>query len=174
MREPLSGTVVAWGWIVMILVAVVLVGGRAWMERRRGATLREWAGSHGWTYHGSDLSLAERWDGPPFGVGTSRRVRHAMSGPVGEHEALSFGYAYLTGGGRSKRNHRWHVVALLLPGTSASPSTGPGAAGLRGPAVPEMRIVDGAVLDVARGNPTGASIDAAARRLADVVTTRGA
>lgn len=113
--EDLGGGSVGLLYAGMAVLALALVGGRTYADRRRQAALRTWASAAGWTYHGVDATLVNRWRGTPFGVGNTRRATEVVSGPVGERHAISFKYQYVTGSGKNRTRHTRHVVAVFLP-----------------------------------------------------------
>lgn len=97
-----------------LLVPVALVGSFLY-QRHREKLLREWAARVGWTYVGTDRSLVSRWQGQPFGIGSSRNATEVVTGPFAGRQAMSFAYRYTTGSGKNRSTHTFHVVALALP-----------------------------------------------------------
>jgi hypothetical protein len=106
------------------LLAVLALGGAvAWLfwhlEQQRRARYRAWADEHGWAYTPRDDSLVERFDGEPFGRGSSRRATHVLRGSYEGREAVAFDYRYVTRSGsgdqQQTQTHRFTVCALRLP-----------------------------------------------------------
>ena len=102
-------------FVLMLLVMPVVLGIGFWHQHHRSKLARQWATSIGWTYVGSDPSLAMRWDGTPFDVGRSRRTREVVRGAFQGRAAVSFAYTYTTGSGKSQSTTTWHVLAIDLP-----------------------------------------------------------
>lgn len=105
--------------VLMVLGMITLVVGGAlaawWYTTQRAKALAAWAATIGWTYLGTDPSLATRWQGAPFGIGGSRRVSELITGTYGGAPATSFTYRYTTGSGKNRQVHVFHVVSLGLP-----------------------------------------------------------
>lgn len=106
-----SGSVV---WIMLLAVAGAVALG-LWHEQHRAKLARRWATQVGWTFVGTDPSLATRWQGAPFGVGRSRSTREVVEGAFQGRPARSFAYQYTTGSGKNRSTSTWHVVAIDLP-----------------------------------------------------------
>ncbi len=101
--------------VLPFLLVPAALGLGWWLNRQRVAAARRWAAAIGWTWVGSDPSLAHRWRGQPFGTGESRRVSEVMTGPFGPYQALLFVYRYTTGSGKSRTTHTYTVLSLALP-----------------------------------------------------------
>lgn len=101
--------------VLLLLAVPVLVGLGFWAQHVRTKRLQAWAASIGWTYVGTDASLARRWRGQPFGTGDSRRVSELVVGTFAGRPAMSFAYRYTTGSGKNRSTHTFHVVAMALP-----------------------------------------------------------
>jgi hypothetical protein len=97
------------------LVFLVVTAGGWWLQARRQKALQAWAAAIGWTWVGVDPSLVSRWQGQPFGVGSSRRATDVVAGMYGPYRALSFTYGWTTGSGKNRTRHTAHVMALALP-----------------------------------------------------------
>lgn len=110
MRDPSSGF-----FLVFLGIGLLVVVGGAWYGMYRVKQIRAWAAQVGWTYVGSDRSLARRWRGQPFGIGSSRRVSELVVGPFHGYRAMSFRYQYTTGSGKNRSTSTFHVVAMALP-----------------------------------------------------------
>jgi len=101
---------------VLIFLAIpVFIGLAIWSQYRRHQRLLAWAASVGWTYVGTDPSLADRWHSQPFGVGHGRRVSELMTGRFEGRSVMSFGYRYSTSSGKSESTYTFHVVSMALP-----------------------------------------------------------
>ncbi len=106
------------GELVLALPFVLVpaaIGVGWWLSSKRIAAAKAWAAGIGWTWVGSDPSLASRWRGQPFGIGDSRRVSEVMTGPFGPYRCVLFTYRYTTGSGKERSTHVYTVLALALP-----------------------------------------------------------
>lgn len=98
-------------------IAAALVLGAA--RRRRRDRVRAWAEAAGHTFREEDDGLEHRFRGfEPFGKGTSRRVRHVVTGHRGGHRFLAFQYEHTTGGGKDRKRHVHTVCVLRTPVSS--------------------------------------------------------
>ena len=95
------------GVIVAALVLSVLT---VLTRPRHGRAEKRWAAERGWLVLGGDQALARRMLGM-FGVGSSCRVSHLITGPFEGRPAMSF--EYWEGGGTT--SVKCHVVAVSLP-----------------------------------------------------------
>jgi hypothetical protein len=105
----------------LVLVAVACaVGWVAWrLEQQRRARYLAFAAEHGWTYTPRDDTWVHRFEGMPFGRGSSRRATHVLRGSFAGRDMVAFHYRYLTrshnGQQQTTQTHRFTVVALRLP-----------------------------------------------------------
>jgi hypothetical protein len=84
-------------------------------SQTRLKTFAAWAATTGWLLLPEDGSLVGRWRQHPFGLGDSRRALEVLSGTWSGSSATSFTYRFVTGGGKDRTTHLYHVVALALP-----------------------------------------------------------
>ncbi len=123
--------------LAMLVLAIVVL--RAFVRnlaaRSQGQALRrrlqEWIRVSGWTRVGADPSLAQRWEGGPFGIGWSRTVSDVLVGTWAGRPALSFTYAYTTAAGDDEALYTWHVLALPLPASLPRLELQPDSAAVR-------------------------------------------
>jgi hypothetical protein len=106
-------------WLFGLAVVAVLVVGFV-LERKRREHLLLFATRRGWRYVGEDRSLAQRFDGTPFGRGDRRRARNVLTGTETGRPFTAFDYSYETHrtdskGHRSTQTHRFAVCAVPLP-----------------------------------------------------------
>ena len=105
----------------LVLVAVVCaVGYVVWrIEQQRRARYLAFAAERGWTYTPRDDSWVDRFEGSPFGRGSSRRATHVLRGEFAGRDMVAFHYRYLTrshnGQQQTTQTHKFTVVALALP-----------------------------------------------------------
>ncbi|MCL3863176.1 hypothetical protein [Actinotalea sp. K2] len=102
-------------FLLVLLLVPVAAAAALWYHHRRLTGIKEWAGRMGWSYVGSDRSLASRWSRQPFGTGHARRVSEALTGPFQGRQAVSFTYRYTTGSGKNQTTVTHHVLAMRLP-----------------------------------------------------------
>ncbi|MCB2174516.1 MAG: hypothetical protein KQH57_01780 [Actinomycetales bacterium] len=106
------------GGLMFAVMAVLVIGSLVfgwWYAQAREKALKAWAATIGWTYYGTDPSLVHRWQRPPFGVGSSRRVSELVAGTFGQFQAMSFAYRYTTGSGKNRTTHHYWVCAMTMP-----------------------------------------------------------
>lgn len=125
-----------------IAVLVVYLGFRKARERRR--RLAAYAVSKGWRYEREQPLLVDRFSGPPFGIGESRRAYNALYGTHDGRALVSFDYEYETRSvdGKQTQAHVYSVVALDL-----------------GVLVPPLRVDPEGFLDRLVGGIVGGDID---------------
>lgn len=111
----ISPDVLSFLTLLPFLIGIPAVAIGIWLQVRRRKQIRVWAAASGWTYVGTDPSLARRWRGEPFGRGSSPHVTDLMVGRWGGRPATSFTYTYTTGSGKDESTHTFHVIALALP-----------------------------------------------------------
>ena len=97
-----------------VIVALCLVG-VSLGQRRRRARVIAWAAAKGWTYQDTAPALTRRWQGAPFGVGSSRRATSLLTGTWQGRSATSFSYRYSVSNGKSRSTFTFQVLALGLP-----------------------------------------------------------
>jgi hypothetical protein len=117
------------GFAVLLAIAVGLVylAYRRSIERRR--TLAAYAVARGWRFAREQPLLVDRFTGPPFGLGQSRRAHNAIFGTHDGRDLVTFDYEYetrMTGANRSQTEvHRFTVLALrmgvLMPPLTVDP-----------------------------------------------------
>ena len=87
---------------VGILVVLVVVAGIALVvyafvqAAKRREEMAAYATSRGWRYEEEQPLLVDRFDGPPFGHGSSRRATNAVYGQHDGRDFVSFDYQYET------------------------------------------------------------------------------
>lgn len=113
---------------VLALAAVIVLVGYLSAKKRR-EQISAFAASRGWRYAEEDPSLAERFDGAPFGHGSARKARNVMYGEHDGRPMAAFDYQYTTSSGSGKNRttttHDFSVVALsmevVMPALSVDP-----------------------------------------------------
>jgi len=89
-------------------------------EQKRRDLLVQWAAANKWSFAARDDSWAERWQGTPFGEGSSRHARNVLTGQWKGRPFSSFDYSYETyssngKGGTTTETHYFAVSAVTLP-----------------------------------------------------------
>lgn len=111
--------------VLIVLAVVVVVIGIAYLSYQAAKKRREafaaFAAQQGLTYVESDDTLANQWQGEPFGRGDHRRARTVLSGLYQGRQVVAFDYSYQTHSTDSKGNrqtttHKYGVVVMRLPG----------------------------------------------------------
>jgi hypothetical protein len=100
------------GFAVLLAIAVLVVylGFRRAIERRR--QLASYAVAKGWRYEREQPLLVDRFSGPPFGLGESRRAYNALYGSHDGRDLVSFDYEYETRTIDEKQTET-HVFSVL-------------------------------------------------------------
>lgn len=96
----------------------------------RQAAIAGYATHREWDYRPSDPKLVHRFDGPPFGRGSSRKATNVFLGRHDGRHFAAFDYTYVTRSGsgknRSTHHHQYSVVVLNLglhtPGLTVGPT----------------------------------------------------
>ena len=109
-------------WIfVAFFCFVVLIGVLGFLQaKRRREALQTWATSKGWVFERTDTSgLVGRFDGAPFGLGSSRRATNVVRGTYDGRSMLAYDYRYTTSstnadGTSSSTTHVYSVLATEL------------------------------------------------------------
>ena len=127
------GLVIVIAVVGFSLVALVAVLGYLAAKRRR-EEFAALAAQRGWTYTARDDGWAERFEGPPFGTGHSRRADNVLQGSHDGRDFVAFDYCYCTtetstnaDGTTSshEKRHPYSVVAIStsvpLPQLSVTP-----------------------------------------------------
>lgn len=96
-----------------VVPAVAIVG--FVLQQRRRRRLTTWAATNGWQLRASAPELTTRWQGAPFGAGSSRRATEVLTGTWQGRPATSFRYRYTTGDSDSRTVQTFQVLALGLP-----------------------------------------------------------
>ena len=84
------------GFAVLLAIAVLvvyLVYRKALARRRQIAA---YAAAKGWRFEAEQPLLVDRFSGPPFGIGESRRAYNAVFGTHDGRDLVSFDYEYET------------------------------------------------------------------------------
>lgn len=115
----MSNIAVLLPWLFGLAVVAALVGGYL-VNRKRRERIMTFCVARGWRYVDEDPSLADRWQGAPFGRGDSRRARNVVSGTENSRSFIAFDYSYQTHstdsqGRRTTTTHRYAVYAIALP-----------------------------------------------------------
>ncbi|WP_434081387.1 hypothetical protein [Sanguibacter sp. Z1732] len=103
---------------ILFVVVVVAVGAAIVthvLNRKRQERIRAYARHRGWTYQPHSREVANRWTSPPFDAGRARQANEVLTGTFHGEQAVSFSYRYVTGNGKNRSTHHFHVVALHLP-----------------------------------------------------------
>lgn len=110
--------------VVLLLVGLVVVGlvayGGYLQAKRRREGMAALAQQRGWTYTERDDSWAERFDGPPFGIGSNRKAENIVRGLYDGRKFIAFDYWYSTleSSGKSVRTER-HPYSIIAISTQA-------------------------------------------------------
>ena len=84
--------------------------------QRHTAELAAYCAAHGWRFSANDRhGLVNRWDGPPFDTGRSRRVRNVILTTIDGRAVVAFDYSYVVREGKRTRTYEYAVVSLRLP-----------------------------------------------------------
>jgi hypothetical protein len=104
------------GFAVLLAIAVLVVylGFRKAIERRK--QLAAYAAAHGWRYEREQPLLVDRFSGPPFGIGESRRAYNALFGSHRDRDLVSFDYEYETRtvDGKQTETHVFSVLGMNM------------------------------------------------------------
>lgn len=111
-----------------VVAAVLIVVGTVQAKKRREA-LATFAASRGWRYATHDGSLVDRFQGTPFGRGSSRSAYNVVYGEHDGRPMVAFDYRYTTtsGSGKDRKSttHHWSVLAMsmgaVMPDLSVEP-----------------------------------------------------
>jgi hypothetical protein len=125
-----------------IAVLVVFLVFRKAIERRR--QLAAFATAQGWRYEREQPLLVDRFTGPPFGTGQSRRAYNVLYGQHRGRDLVAFDYEYETVAFDGKQT-KTHVFSVLGISTGVS-------------MVP-LRVDPEGLLDRVVGHLTGSDID---------------
>lgn len=103
-------------FLIWVLVfGAILVGGYLFEQRRR-EKWGGWASAIGWSYQSKlDSRIARSLRGGPFGQGSSRSLRHVVSGRYNGLPASAMHYSYTTGSGDDRTTHHYYVCSLAIP-----------------------------------------------------------
>ncbi len=107
---------------VALIVAAIVLALRAARRRREG--LMAFAAQREWRYAGVDPALAHRFNGEPFGRGSSQSVGNLIQGRYEGRDFVAFDYTYVTGSGDNRSHHSYAVVAMHLGDGVQTPSLG--------------------------------------------------
>jgi len=94
---------------------LILLGYAFFYQLVRRDFWREFAAQRGWSYTAKGSPAGEH--AAMFKLGHSRRIRHLVSGTVGERSVRIFEYAYTTGSGDNKTTHYYTVHGLRFAGS---------------------------------------------------------
>jgi Protein of unknown function (DUF3137) len=99
---------------------VALLVGAFLLDRKRRERIMTFCLARGWQYVAEDPSLADRWQGEPFGLGDRRRARNVMRGNESGRDFVAFDYSYETHstdskGNRTTSTHPFAVTAVTIP-----------------------------------------------------------
>ncbi len=123
--EAVGNVLVGLAVLLGIAVLVVYLGFRKARDRRQ--RLAAYAAAKGWRYEREQPLLIDRFSGPPFGIGESRRAYNAVYGTHGGRALVSFDYEYETRTVDQKQTqtHVFTVLALdmgvLMPPLRVDP-----------------------------------------------------
>lgn len=109
-----SGFVIVVVLFVFLIIAIAVYG-FVQAAKRRDAMMA-YAASRGWRYEQAQPLLVDRFDGPPFGIGSDRRASNAVYGQHDGRDFVSFDYQYETtsGSGEDRRTTTHHFSVLGL------------------------------------------------------------
>jgi len=122
-------------WFVFVAIGLVFFVVGIVRRRKRRDALAVWAPTKGWRYVAEDNSLVNRFQGFPFGRGSSRRARNVILGYHDGRHLVAFDYQYTTstgsGSSRNTSSHYHSVLALHvghpMPPLEVSPRSVVGA-----------------------------------------------
>jgi Protein of unknown function (DUF3137) len=111
-----SGFVILAVLFVFLIIGVAIYGFVQAAKRREA--MATYAAARGWRYEADQPLLADRFDGPPFGLGSDRQAGNAVYGQHDGRDFVSFDYQYETtsGSGDDRRTttHSFSIVALSM------------------------------------------------------------
>ncbi len=107
--------------LLVVLFVFVAIGAMVYayqQAKKRREEMAAYAVSRGWRYEEVQPLLVDRFQGPPFGMGHSRRAGNAVYGQHDGRDFVAFDYEYKTtsGSGKDRRTttHTFSVVALSM------------------------------------------------------------
>jgi len=123
-----SGLVVL-AFVAFFVVALLLVVVGVIQTKKRREAMAAFAASRGWRYATHDHSLVDRFQGTPFGRGSSRSAYNVIYGEHDGRPMVAFDYRFTTtsGSGKDRKSttHHWSVLALsmgvVMPDLSVEP-----------------------------------------------------
>ncbi|MGH3647041.1 MAG: hypothetical protein ACRDTM_07685 [Micromonosporaceae bacterium] len=104
--------------VIGLLIWGLMVGIRRARERYQAkvSALYHWARSQRWSYHAEAPALVHRFQGQPFGRGSSRRALHVLSGVHRGREIVAFEYKFtVSNGDNNSTTYTYLVVATPTP-----------------------------------------------------------
>jgi hypothetical protein len=111
-----SGFVILAVLFVFLIIGIAVIGFVQAAKRRD--EMAAYAVSRGWRYEQEQPLLVDRFDGPPFGIGSDRHAGNAVYGQHDGRDFVSFDYQYETtsGSGKDRRTttHHFSVLALSM------------------------------------------------------------
>jgi hypothetical protein len=116
-------------FVLFFVVAIGLVIVGVIQAKKRREAMAAYAAARGWRYAASDQSLVDRFQGTPFGVGSSRAASNVVYGVHDGRAMVAFDYRYTTSSGsgkdRKSTTHHWSVLAVsmgvMMPDLSVEP-----------------------------------------------------
>ncbi len=104
--------------VLFVFVAIVAMVYAYQQAKKRREEMAAYAVSRGWRYEEVQPLLVDRFQGPPFGMGHSRRAGNAVYGQHDGRDFVSFDYQYKTtsGSGKNRRTttHNFSVLAVSM------------------------------------------------------------
>ena len=108
--------------LVFVVVGVI-------QAKKRREAMAAYAAKRGWRFAHTDASLVDRFQGTPFGQGSSRAASNVVYGQHDGRAMVAFDYRFTTtsgtGDNRKTTTHHWSVLAMsmgvMMPGLSVEP-----------------------------------------------------
>lgn len=86
--------------VFLVLLGVAIAGGIIYVSyhqnKKRREAMQAFAHTYGWDWTQEDGSFARRWEGQPFGRGSSRKARNIVAGQHRDVNMVVFDYSYVT------------------------------------------------------------------------------
>jgi hypothetical protein len=104
---------------VALVIAIAVIG--FLQAKKRREEMAAYALTRGWRYEAYQPLLVDRFQGPPFGTGDSRKATNAVYGQHDGRDFVSFDYSYTTTSGTGKDRHTTtHSFSVLASSLGVS------------------------------------------------------
>lgn len=101
-------------WLIFAVVGVAFWVYENRRREERNRIWRSWSAARNWLFHREWPEIVNRFQGGPFGRGSSRHAEHGWEGQFNGLPVIGFRYQWTMGSGKRRRTYRRYVIGVRI------------------------------------------------------------